>query len=510
MQRQLKHTLVATGLALLSACSQAPLLNSHSTNQIQQFQSGTSPAAGLLKPSGELRNFKAAQQQAVQAARFRARQAEPDMRTSPIFVPEQPPEPAPATPSLPQNPYQPPGAPVDAPITEPQQPITEPNAPITEPNAPGQGQPGGINGGGFRYEDLQWFLRKVEAPRAWRVTQGHPDLTVAVIDSGVDYGHMAFSGRMLIGYNYVDNNMDPKDQQAHGTHVAGIIAGDDGNIRGIAPKVKIMGIKVFSPQGFAGGEHVLARAIRYATQHGASVINLSLGSPTLYDCGQYTDFMRSLNSAIDEAYASGVNVVTAAGNEAYDFIHGRCSVQQNVNQIPVIATNELDRLAPFSNYPNFTHPKAISAPGVNIFSSIPRELACDEVLCKMPYDYMDGTSMSSPVVAGALALIRSAMYDDYQRTMQRRMAQGRMQGPLLNFRDFFHGGAEAARQQLGISIRPAQLAERLLFSHTNQPSRVVPPALIYEGRRDPIFGYGRINVGAATEAAAQVFSAAGL
>ncbi|PKL74431.1 MAG: hypothetical protein CVV27_20565, partial [Candidatus Melainabacteria bacterium HGW-Melainabacteria-1] len=345
---------------------------------------------------------------------------------------------------------------------------------------------------------------------AWRVTQGHADLTVAVIDTGVDYAHPSFRHRILKGYDFADGDMDPSDEVAHGTHVAGIVAGNDGNIRGVAPNVKILAIKVFSKQGFVQGEHVLARAIRYATQHGASIINLSLGSPTLFDCGSYSDMMRALNSAIDEAYASGVTVVTAAGNESYDFIHGRCSVQQNVNQIPVIATSELDRLAPFSNYANFTHPKAISAPGVNIFSAIPRFMVCDATQCGMPYDYMDGTSMASPIIAGALALVRSGIYDDYLRTMRRRSAANRMQGPLLSFREFFHEKANVAQAQLSIAIPPAQLSERILFSHTNLPSRVIPQGLIYEGRRDPIYGFGRINIGAATEAAANVFTAANL
>lgn len=522
-KKSLTTALGALVLAALTACSSGPANLAGSRIQTQSAQ-GT---AAAFKAEGTLRRYKQAQQKvqtqnatitAQRAGKSLYRSAADDAAAAP--QPERPPIPVnadpaasadPAAPSLQpgQQPYTPPGAPQIPNASPSQQPLdgvgTQPNAPIT-------GVPNGVTPTNphFRYEDIQWHLRKISAARAWNVTEGNPDLTVAVIDTGVDYQHPAFRGRMLNGYNFADSNMDPSDDVAHGTHVAGIIAGNDGNIRGVAPGVKILAIKVFNKTGFAQGDYVLARAIRYATQNGADIINLSLGSPTLMDCGAYSDMMRALNSAIDEAYANGVTVVTAAGNEGYDFIYGRCSVQQNVNQIPVIATTELDRLAPFSNYSNLTHPKAISAPGVNIFSTVPRFMVCDATHCDLPYDYMDGTSMASPVVAGSLALIRSAMYQDYVATMRRRQAANRMQGPLLSFKDFFHGGAEVARSQLSMAVTPAQLSERLLFTFTNQPGRVVPQGMIYEGFRDPVFGYGRIDVGAATEAAAKVFTAAGL
>lgn len=516
-----RHQAIISGilLAALTACSQqAPLgLRAPQSANLTRFNSepgSAQPAKALFKaPGGQLRQYASQQasQLKAQSQRGLRKLSEPDMRVSPI-VGEAPPEPPVTQPNSPDQPAPTdpaaPGNGLPTAPSSPQLPGEQPNAPITQPNAPGS--PGnGVPSGGQRYEDLQWFLRKIEAPRAWRVTQGNPKLTVAVIDTGVDYDHPAFRDRILKGYDYAEGDMDPTDDLGHGTHVAGIIAGNDGNIKGVAPNVNLLAIKVFSKSGFTQDEFALSRAIRYATKYGASVINLSLGSPTLFDCGQYSDYIRALNSAIDEAISMGVTVITAAGNETYDFIYGRCSVQQNVNQIPVVATNEMDRLAPFSNYPNFTHPKAVSAPGVNIFSTVPRHLVCDEYQCGMPYDFMDGTSMSSPVIAGAIALVRSAMYEDYVRTLQRRASRG-MQMPILSFRDFFHERALMAQSQLSLSVSPAQLAERIVFSHTNQESRVIPPALIYEGRRDPLFGYGRINVGAATEAASIVFSAAGL
>ncbi|MGV3526813.1 MAG: S8 family serine peptidase [Candidatus Sericytochromatia bacterium] len=530
MKSTLQQILVGVGLIALTACSSSLPL-AQRPMQLQS-QSASSSKALLEAPKGTLRRYRQAQTQALQATqtlraahsgkRFYSSNA--DGSEAPVLTPSlpellPPPEPVSADPAnpingigpLPQQPFTPPLAPSEPnanPIMGPlPNPVGEPGA--TQPNSPNQ--PGGVApGGNFRYEDLQWHLRKIEAERAWRITQGNPDLTVAVIDTGVDYGHAAFQGRILKGYDFSENDTDPLDDQAHGTHVAGLIAGNDGNIKGVAPRVKILAIKVFSQRTFSQDEYALARAIRYATQYGADVINLSLGSPTLYNCDQYSDVMRALNSAIDEAYASGVTVITAAGNEASDFIYGRCSVQQNVNQIPVVATTELDRLAPFSNFSNLTHPKAVSAPGTNMFSTVPRYMVCHEQYCDMPYDYMDGTSMASPIIAGTAALIRSAMYDDYVRTLRRRAARGVNPGPMLSFKDFFHGQAQMASAQLGIAVSPTQLAERLLSSFTNAPGRVIPEKLIYEGRRDPIFGFGRTNTGAAVEAAANVFTAAGL
>lgn len=507
-------------LTLLSACSGEMNYPNALTSRPIRAQSQRKPL--LLKAElGYLRQFKTHQQkdQSSQTLRtaltpqkgLRTFQSSsgapaPELRILPLLPPENLPAPILAEeqspyPPLPQLPdFQRP--PVE---TAP----TSPNL----PNQPQPVQPPQSPSNSFRYADIMWHLRKTNIEKAWQITRGNSEQIVAVIDTGLDYFHPAFRGKVLMGYDFANHDPDPMDEAAHGTHVAGIIAGNDGNIQGIAPAVKILAIKIFSAQGFAQGEFALARAIRYAVESGASIINLSLGSPTLFDCGIYSDYMRALHSAIDEAYAQGVSIVTAAGNGALDFINGRCSIQQNVNQIPVIATNEGDQLASFSNHANHSHPKAIAAPGVNIFSSIPMRLVCNEQRCDMPYDYMDGTSMASPIVSGALALIRSAMYQDYVRTIQRRntrLAQGQTPQRVLSFREFFHEQAALAQTQLSLALKPAQLAERLLFSHTNQPARRIPQGLIYEGSRDPIFGFGRVDIGSAVEAASRVFTLAGL
>lgn len=366
----------------------------------------------------------------------------------------------------------------------------------------------------FRYQAIEWHLRKTNTVGAWKHTPGIPEVKVAVIDTGVDYEHPALKGRVIKGTDFASStggtDNDPMDEGSHGTHVAGIIAANDGNLKGIAPGASIIAIKVFSPDGFAQGEYALPKAILEAVDKGASIINMSLGAATLYDCDKYSAYSRALNSAIDEAYSKGVSVVTAAGNETHGYGNSRCSVQQNLNQIPVIATNEMDRISTFSSYTNLDHPKAISAPGVNIFSTIPTHVSCDEISCDLPYDYMDGTSMASPVVAGTLALIRSGIYQDYVRVAENQLNEGRLRGGrVLSYREFFHDLQRGGQWQMELALTPHQLSERILFAHTNQSGRQNPEGLDYQGSRHPIFGFGRVDIGAATRAASNVFTAAG-
>lgn len=353
----------------------------------------------------------------------------------------------------------------------------------------------------FRYKSKQWHLRDVKALDAWEATTGNKELIVAVIDSGVDYNHPDLKNRVIQGPDYGDSDNDPMDADGHGTHVSGIIAGN-GNIKGIAPNVKIMALKVFSDK--EPGAKRIDEAIIYAIENGASIINLSLGSNTLRDFRKTVEY----ESAINEAVAKGLVVFTAAGNESYSNVSTQKSVQSNINQIPVIATDETQKISEFSTYSNLDHPKAISAPGVNIYSAMPTSLACRKTSCEMPYQYMDGTSMASPVAAGVMALVESAMYEDYVRVVKEFQNQG-YNDIILTFKEFFHTKQKQAMMQLGISIPPARLAEQILFSYTNKDNSYMQStkAMAYPARRDPVFGFGIVNAGAATKAASQVFSA---
>ena len=255
----------------------------------------------------------------------------------------------------------------------------------------------------------QWSLPKVNAPQAWDVASGSPDVVVAVIDSGVDFTHPDLSaaiwnnpadppdgldndGNGLVddshGWNFAANNNNLNDLEAHGSHVAGIIAGIRNNatgIAGVASGVKIMAIQVHTLD-FLNASSV-TRGIYYAADHGAKVINLSLGGPA--------DFPDSRN-AIDYAISKGALVVASAGNES-DTAYNYPAIYQNA--LAVAALEQTDARAGFSSYGAWVD---ISAPGRNILSTVPPSLAGGQ-----SYITGSGTSQAAPIVSGVAALVFS-------------------------------------------------------------------------------------------------------
>lgn len=144
-------------------------------------------------------------------------------------------------------------------------------------------------------------------PDAWELTTGDSSLTVAVLDSGVDFNHPDLVGRLLrTGYDFVNEDNDPSDDYGHGTIVAGIIAANTNNARGIAgvSACMILPVKILNSQG-KGIAGDIAEGIRYAVKSGADVINLSCGT---------TVYSRDVEDAVNEAYAAGVVVIASAGN----------------------------------------------------------------------------------------------------------------------------------------------------------------------------------------------------
>ncbi len=226
----------------------------------------------------------------------------------------------------------------------------------------------------------QWHLPSISAPAAWDATTGSASVTIAIIDTGVDYTHPDLAGRCVAGYNYVARNGDPMDDHGHGTHVAGIAAATGNNSTGVAGmdwKARIMPLKVLDSKG-TGYESDVAEAMRYAADHGAKVINLSLGS---------SDYSYALQEGVDYAYRKGVTVVVASGNKGSDVYYpGACE-----HAIAVGALDSRDNLASFSNR---GPAQDVTAPGVSILSTVPGG-----------YGRMSGTSMASPLVAGCAALV---------------------------------------------------------------------------------------------------------
>ncbi|MGN7851938.1 Ig-like domain-containing protein [Exiguobacterium sp. 22311] len=235
----------------------------------------------------------------------------------------------------------------------------------------------------------QFHHRNIETEKAWTRTMGARSVIVAVIDDGIDQNHRDLRGNIVDGYDIVNNSPYTITNGDHGTHVAGIISGVSNNGlggTGVAPTTTVMPLDVFT--GDSAYSSDVIKAIYRATDRGASIINMSLGS--YYYNSLY-------QSAINYAHDKGVVVIAAAGNDATSRKHYPSSYNHVVS---VASTTSWDDASYFSNYGEDID---IAAPGSSIYSTLPYD----------DYGYMSGTSMASPVVAGVAALIKA---DDFSMT----------------------------------------------------------------------------------------------
>ncbi|MCA1065270.1 cell wall-binding repeat-containing protein [Rossellomorea aquimaris] len=237
------------------------------------------------------------------------------------------------------------------------------------------GDNGGIKDSDIQYEQLQELLEGKDLE----------DTIIAVVDTGVDHTLADLSGRVLSneGYNFVSRNSDSMDDHGHGTHVSGIIAAEANNhysMAGINPHGKILPVKVLDASG-SGDTEQIAYGIKYAVDHGAQVINLSLG-------GSYS---RVIEYALKYAHDHGVTVVAATGNDGMEEISYPGSSKFVIS---VGATNNLDLVSDYSNFGNGID---MVAPGTEIPSLVPDGQVT----------YMSGTSMATPHVAAVAGLLLS-------------------------------------------------------------------------------------------------------
>ena len=238
-----------------------------------------------------------------------------------------------------------------------------------------------------------WGVDNVDAPEVWNGGSGFAGATgsgttIAVIDTGVDLDHPEFLGRIVAGYDFVDDDSIADDGNGHGTHVAGTIAGanDGTGITGVAYDAAIMPLRVLGNDGYGWTSDIIS-AVRWAADNGAHVINLSLGG---------SGYSQAMADAISYASGRGSVVVMAAGNSggmapeypaAHAIDHG----------IAVGAVDSNRSFAGFSNRAGSTQLDYVTAPGVNIYSAVPGG----------GYDTFNGTSMATPHVAGVAGLLKS-------------------------------------------------------------------------------------------------------
>jgi thermitase len=251
----------------------------------------------------------------------------------------------------------------------------------------------------------QWALEKIKTRAAWNLMghKGSRSVVIAVLDTGVDSTHESLATNMLAGYDFKDNDADPSDvtsilNPGHGTHCAGI-AGATGNvahgISGASPVVSILPVRILGKTG--GGEMDDAvQGIDYAIQKGAHVISASWSGEML------PSEAAPLIEAVERARDAGITFVTSSGNGDengvgynIDDSHIYPAGISLDNVITVAATDEDDYATSFSNV-GFKKVH-IAAPGFKILSTLPKDR----------YDVLSGTSMSAPLVAGVVALIKS-------------------------------------------------------------------------------------------------------
>lgn len=242
----------------------------------------------------------------------------------------------------------------------------------------------------------QWYLDKIGVYDAWDTTMGSADIKVAVLDTGADLDHEDLVSQIVAQTDVVDNDESAEDDHGHGTHVAGTIAAEANNakgVAGIAPGCRLIIVDVFGINQL--GEWVALtsdsiKGINYAFSQGANIINMSLGG---YD----NDVL--FEEAIDSVVESGVVCIGAAGNDGDNIKNPELATKPHYPSdydscISVISINQSDLKSSFSNY---GPEKDISAPGETIGSTYKGN----------EYMYMSGTSMATPVVSGVAALILS-------------------------------------------------------------------------------------------------------
>jgi len=240
----------------------------------------------------------------------------------------------------------------------------------------------------------QWGLSAIHAAEAWAEVTNTAEVTVAIIDTGVDYTHPDLANRVDTknDYDYVNHDSNAMDDNGHGTHVAGILAAELNNRVGIAgtagpANVKILPLKVLDKEG-DGDLYDAAMAIRDAADLGADVINLSLGG--YWDERRYGK-PKTMMEAVDYATGKGAVVIAAAGNEKDDTDY---YIPASISD--VITVSAVDEDLKFASFSNFGDSVDIAAPGENILST----------WLGGGYVYGEGTSMATPFVAGAAALLK--------------------------------------------------------------------------------------------------------
>ena len=301
----------------------------------------------------------------------------------------------------------------------------------------------------------QYALTAIRAPQGWDISTGSSSITIAVLDSGADMNHPELAGRIIQGFDFVNNDNLPQDDYGHGTHVAGIAAASANNgigIAGVSWGAMIMPVKVLNSSG-GGRFSDVAAGIVWATDHGAQIINMSLGG---------SNFSQTLEDAVNYSTARGTLLLAASGNSNTNMVLYPARFPQ---VMAVAATDASNQRASFSNYGPEVE---IAAPGAGILS----------LWTGGGYNTISGTSMATPYVSGLAAILFG--YANNASVVRDQLKQSALDVAPAGFDIYTGAGLIQMDAALRLAIPPtATSTVSALNPVANVPPRLSLPTLVW-------------------------------
>jgi uncharacterized repeat protein (TIGR02543 family) len=321
----------------------------------------------------------------------------------------------------------------------------------------------------------QYGLKMIRADEAWAITEGTPEVVVAVIDTGVDHNHPELSSSLSpLSYNARTGEVGPaaaSGSHPHGTNVAGVIAAqkdNDAGIAGVSPRVTIMAIKASYDYTNSSGQLVttssfldadLINSVYYAVDNGADIVNMSIAGSS------YNSLMKR---AVDYAESMGVVVIAAAGNSRTSSARYPSSYES------VVSVSALNKDGSFaSSYSNFGAMIDISAPGSEVLTTSRNN----------SYTVTSGTSFAAPHVAGTAALIKSVYPELTAAELKQKMYDSAVDAGTTGRDDYYGHGIVDAFSAISSSMRTVYFNT---MGGTTVPSLMVVPGSTITLPADPL------------------------
>lgn len=309
--------------------------------------------------------------------------------------------------------------------------VLELSVPEESPGKKGGNGKGHKNGGtethndptdAFFFDRFQWNMRQVDAPAAWGVEQGDPNVRVCILDTGISPTHIDLAGKYDLNASINFSSADPtdfEDRNFHGTFVSGIVSTNNLGVAGVAPHVTLVGVKVLDDSGSGSFSDVISGIIYATVAADCDIINMSLGAYFPRNITRIGTLVGALAKAVNFASTDGALVVASAGNSAIDldhdgeFIHvpSQSGSATSVSATAPFNQQNFDALAFYSNF-GVTGAN-VAAPGGNSPIAVLEDLVISPAAPALLggatnfYFLSAGTSFSAPLAAGITALIDS-------------------------------------------------------------------------------------------------------